>query len=452
MVLFMISSCVILLRIIALIFSFYGYIRFFSRKVKLEFSIAVTFSCIGSVIFLSGILNLLPETVFVLFAIGSWQGFLSVHRREPLKDILSPGIIFFAVMCVFLGWRLYGSVFTSQDNFSHWGTALKVMIVNDRFPNFQDIVSYQSYPLGSASFIYYLVKISGIHLEWVQLFAQAILMMGMLVCLFAFAHKTMSIIFAAAASLILLGGDTPLYDLTVDTLLPLTALAGIAICIYYRESLEKQLWSILPLTTFLISIKNSAILFSIAIFCYITVYVRKAKIRTIYSICPVVFLLLWRKHVDLVYQEGLVSPHSMSLAYYEETFHHKSIDTVLEIFFNYTEKVFSWSNYVIIFLILGILLFFVYGHSGLSSPVNRSDAGRLLCFSAFVYVAYQVGLLGTFVFSMGDGRSLPSYSRYHSTVLIFVAGIFYILTVCYLEGQEGSSKRCPQRSFSYRSV
>lgn len=65
-----VKHIVTIIRLLALLFSFYGYIQFISKKIKLEFVIAVIFSGIGSVMFLAGILNILPEVTATIFLIG----------------------------------------------------------------------------------------------------------------------------------------------------------------------------------------------------------------------------------------------------------------------------------------------------------------------------------------------------------------------------------------------
>ena len=51
-----------LLRICILVLSCYGYLQLISRIVKPDFSVGILFCSIGSIMFLSGILNIMAET------------------------------------------------------------------------------------------------------------------------------------------------------------------------------------------------------------------------------------------------------------------------------------------------------------------------------------------------------------------------------------------------------
>lgn len=92
----------VLLRMAGLIFSFYGYLRAIGKRIRPEFGIAVIFSAIGSLMFLAGILNLMPEMTFVLYVVGVCLGIRSVKNREPLRETVTAGTCFFGVMGVFL--------------------------------------------------------------------------------------------------------------------------------------------------------------------------------------------------------------------------------------------------------------------------------------------------------------------------------------------------------------
>ena len=153
-----------------------------------------------------------------------------------MQGIICIGTIFFLVICVFFAFLLYGNKFLDYDNFSHWALVEKTLLSKNRFPNFMDSnIMFQSYPPGSASYIYYVCKITGIHSEWMQMYAQTTLMSGILISLFAFSNKWQNKLLMCVGSVILLAGNTRLDSLLVDSLLAITALGGMAFCIYYRN-------------------------------------------------------------------------------------------------------------------------------------------------------------------------------------------------------------------------
>lgn len=447
----------VLLRMAGLIFSFYGYLRLLGKRIRPEFGIAVIFSAVGSLMFLAGILNLMPEMTFALYVSGIVLGICSVRNREPLREALTAGTCFFGLMCVFLFVLLYHDKFLHYDNFSHWALVVKVMLAENRFPNFLDTnIMFQSYPPGSAAFIYYIIKAAGIGPEWLQMYAQAIFMAGMAACVFPFAGKqAMGILTAAALSMILLAGNTPLYDLLVDTQLPLTALAGLAFCVYYRETPEQtdsgdalkgKAWYITVFMTFLVTIKNSGILFVCIIGLYLLLCCKGKARKTVKALaaplfCPLAALLLWKKHVSLVFEKGLSTKHSMSIRNFRMVFGEKSADDLNIIVRSVLDRVFTLSSpalYVLLFLILLLVL------KSRMEKAGRGDIG--LAVTAFAaYLLYQLGTLGMYLFSMPlwEAIALAGYDRYNQTILIFIVGIAGIQAIETVRGWE----RCEQRGF-----
>ena len=184
------SFVVKIIRLLILVISFYGYIQTVQKKVKLEFSIGIIFSAIGSTMFLAGILNIMKEAAILICLFGIVLAIQSVYKREKIQSIICTGTIFFLVTCVFFAFLLYGNKFLDYDNFSHWALVEKTLLSKNRFPNFMDSnIMFQSYPPGSASYIYYISKITGIHSEWMQMYAQTTLMSGSLINLFAFSIR-----------------------------------------------------------------------------------------------------------------------------------------------------------------------------------------------------------------------------------------------------------------------
>ena len=442
----------VLLRMAGLIFSFYGYLRAIGKRIRPEFGIAVIFSAIGSLMFLAGILNLMPEMTFVLYVVGVCLGIRSVKNREPLRETVTAGTCFFGVMGVFLFVLLYHDKFQHYDSFSHWALLVKVMLAEDRLPNFLDTnITFQSYPPGSAVFISYFIKAAGIGPEWLQMYAQAIFMTGMAACLFPFAGKeAMGILTASVLSVLLLAGNTPLCDLLVDTQLPLTALAGLAFCAYYRETEAQEgggygrkgkAWYIAAFTTFLVIIKNSGVLFACLILFYVLLC-QEGKAKEAVRALSVPFfsslaaLVLWKKHVSLVFEKGLSSRHSMSVRNFRAVFGEKSADDLNMIARSVWNRVCTLSNpawYVLLFLLLLLAL---------RGRINKTGGGeRKLALTAFAaYPLYQMGLWGMYLFSMPleEARALAGYDRYNQTILIFITGVAVILALAAVRRQKGS--------------
>lgn len=61
-----------LLRFCLLAVSCGGYVLWLTKYVRCEFAVGITFSGIGSVLFLAGILNLLPEAAWLICLFGAF--------------------------------------------------------------------------------------------------------------------------------------------------------------------------------------------------------------------------------------------------------------------------------------------------------------------------------------------------------------------------------------------
>ena len=124
------------LRMLLLLFSLYGCIRFLSRYFRIEFCFGICFSLVGSTLFLAGMLNLLREAAWAIFLLGLFLAGRSAKQKQSARVLLCPGVAFFLGMGVVLLFLLRGSIFTGYDNFSHWGLVAKILTRFDRFPNF----------------------------------------------------------------------------------------------------------------------------------------------------------------------------------------------------------------------------------------------------------------------------------------------------------------------------
>lgn len=429
-------------RLLLLVFSFYGFMQAARRRLDANLSLAFIFASIGSLMFLAGILNLLPETAAFICLLGCVLGVRSIRRRENPLALISPGTLFFAVGSVVMAALLFRAKFTSYDNFSHWAIVVKRMLATDRFPNFSDVnIQFQSYPLGSSCFIYYIAKVSGIRFEWMQMLAQAVLMLGMTAALFSCSRWPVTHLLTAVVGVALLAGDVDFTSLMVDTLLPLTALAGLAACVALRERIGERPWLLLPFLLFLMSIKNSGLLFDVVLLVCMLCCGHKAlrghvRAFALTALSPFALLLLWQKHVKLVFSDGMHAKHSLSLSLFAATLEEKGEDIIQTITGGMLGKVFSLSNPMLYVLLL-LLALLLIGRFCLRDRQSPHFLAPLVLGS---YAAYELGLFLMYLLTMPTGEALilAGYSRYEKTILIFCAGAAWIyacrLAACALPG------------------
>ena len=431
-------------RLVLLLVSLYGSIQYLRQHIRLEFCFGIYFSLVGCVLFLAGILNLLRATAWIIFLTGLVLAVQSIRKKQSAREFLCPGVAFFLAFGVFFLFQLRGSIFTSYDNFSHWGLVAKILSQSHRFPNFSDqAMTFSSYPLGSTVLVYYVGEILGSSAEWVQMYAQAMVMVGMLVGLFAFARGAFQTIAAGAFAVFLLCCNIDFFELLVDSLLPIVALSGAALCCYYGRELSKRLWVLPVYGIFLLSIKNSGALFALFLYGYAWLLLREEKLSFVTWLkllaFPAAALLLWQKHVSLVYAHGLLAKHSMSPRYLYRMLVRKPADQLMPIVQNMGKAVFTPSNPIFILLLFGLLLFLAARRFG-----KQKRPGQLLLLAAVCYVLYQIGTLGMYLLSMplDEALRLACYDRYHKSMLMFVAGLLFLQTLLTVnEAPEGKRFR-----------
>lgn len=103
-----------------------------------------------------------------------------------IKKYITPGIILYAVMLLFFLIHLKDQRFIHYDNFSHWGVIVKSLIMNKAVFNANEsIITFNSYPPGSALFIFYFSNLVGVS-ESLALYSQIIVILSALLPLFSF--------------------------------------------------------------------------------------------------------------------------------------------------------------------------------------------------------------------------------------------------------------------------
>lgn len=428
----------LLARTCLLAISLGGYLLYLRKKIPVELAVGFLFAGIGSAMFIAGILHILKETAWLIFAMGLYLAFLHVKKwntEECVRHVRENGngvfaLIFMVAAGIFFGVLLYENKFTHYDNFSHWGVAAKIISRKDMFPNGSDTnLTFTSYPLGSASFIYFFTEIMGDASEWLQMWSQAILMVGMLVGLFAFVRGVACLLAVCVAIVILLCGNVNFADLLVDTLLPVTAIGAMSLCIYYKKDLQKQIPFLIPYVIFLTAIKNSGVLFAALILGFVLFSIPRTqenlKTWLIVAASPVVLTFFWNKHVEQIFDGGTLSKHAMRMDNFQQVVANKTPEDLLEIVRVFVITVGQSIQPVVWLFLLGLLLLIFCRFA------FKKDCAELcttLCFTGISYLLYQIGMLGMYILTMplAEAIKMAGYNRYHQTILLFVSGLLLI--------------------------
>ena len=252
-----------ILRVCLLIGSMTGYLLLFTHKfhVRIQFAPALYCAWTSHLLFLAGCLQILPQTVWIWLAGGIFL-LAAAFRRNWRPDRHS--LIFYGAFVCVLVWfffLLQGAHMTSYDNFSHWATVVKDMLRENRLPDSQDaLIRFQSYPLGSSLFIYGICTVTGAA-EGIMLWAQVCMDISFLFCLFVFVQKTnwYLTVVPVLYGLWALTVNNSIYELRVDTLLPLCGTAVFAMIYAYRKEPVKASDCAAGMWMQLLQIKNSGI-------------------------------------------------------------------------------------------------------------------------------------------------------------------------------------------------
>lgn len=431
----------LLVRLSILLLSTLGWLGYLRKKMRVEFALGVFLTGVGSLMFAAGIFHVMREAAWMVFFGGIWLMVREIRShpdrkagiRSFLKGFCRPGMGVFAALAVFFMVLLFRSEFTHYDNFSHWGVVAQVISRKDMFPNPADTnVSFTSYPVGSAAFLYYITEIVGTAPEWLQMWAQAVLMAGLLIGLFAFEGGVFGFLTAGAGMIMLMAGNISFVDLLVDTLLPVIAVSGMAFCIYYKRELEEKIWCVIPYAVFLVSVKNSGALFTVLLLLYAAAQIpekrKNWKKLTALMLSPVATLFFWNRHVEQLFDDGSISKHAMRLDNFQQILADKTPEDLTAIVDAFWQKTLA-DDRVVVFLLLmscAVLL--------LRKVVLKKDCrelGGILLMTAVFCVAYQIGLLGMYILTMPleEALMMAGYERYHQTLILFVAGMMLIAVI-----------------------
>jgi len=430
-----------------LFFVFGGYIMLLSDKWKIqtEFAPAIICTSISSILFVCGILNVfIPSVVFI--SLGGLFFFWSYILKFCIKRTYRPNkrhiliIIIWGGILIYFAVLIRGAHFMAYDNFTHWAIVIREMVLCDRMPNFQDpLIMFNSYPLGSALFIYYICKIIGMS-DACFMFGQIIMLISFLLPLVAFVKKKnailgMLILLFAVFALI---SNISIYDLLVDTVMPL---AGVSlICLMAYENKEKDenrlIFSMIPLNIFLIQVKNSGIFFILLGWLWYFLYwkrnikTKKLLIKYVVAniIVPLFTLFLWKRHVALVFWSANTSKHAMSLENYKNNFFQKTSDNILHIGKLMLNKIFDYDSDAFQFMIVIAFIMCIIIVSQIKNYHSMKKYIGELLYLFFVYGLYLFFVFCMYIFSMplGEASNLDSYSRYIGTIIIFIYGVAVI--------------------------
>lgn len=417
-------------------------------RVNIYFLPSLTVAVQVCLLFVAGILNLLKEAAVLLWLIGIIYLCVTLIKDKSIRFLeyyLKTGYVFCAFTMIVMLIFVRGKVFSHYDNFSHWALVVKSMMVTNRYPNFNDtLISFQSYPLGSATYIYYFSKMIN-RSESMQMLAQIYMMTACIMPIFIFEKKNKFAVLVSVLSFtnLFFVYNVTITNLLVDTLLPIASMCALLFVYKYCGKMDGGGQTIRYLAAAylvqIIQIKNSGIYFVLIAVIWI---LYKGKIAKDYSkrivpaLFPFISLILWQKHCRYVFNASETSKHAMTAENYKSVFSSKSIEEIRAISGSLIKFAATYKDTWFVFgaiAVTGLAIVCIYKE-------YCAFWRKAFAFSILLYLSYHLGILGMYLFSMpgGEATELASHVRYTKTILIaiiYIATIIYVRLISYSASQ-----------------
>lgn len=442
---------------VLLIFSFIGYMQFVRKalSVRWEFIPVFVFSSIACIVFLSGLVGQLYVGSLVLLLVGlllyGRMVFLGMRRGASFRISFSLfQFSFLAGTFIFL-LVLFQNQLTHYDNFSHWAIVLKQMLSTDAFPTpDSNLIDFKNYPLGTSSFIYYVCRFMG-HDQSVMLLAQGLLIFSCFYAMFGIvSEKKRFLLYAflglGLSTLSFFNLTIRITNLLVDFLLPIYALAILAVVYQYRHNIKRACIVVLPLAGLLTIIKSTGIIFAAVglIFLVYTWLTHGQKsgwknvLAVVGTICGVLIPYFgWSWRMATVFQ-GVDNKFDVAASGIQSGKTAEQMHEILWLFI-------KWSTDITTRPVIGIVIFqlvaiaaSVFAYVVLKKKWNLWKA---LIALDVVLLLYYAGILALYLFSMplDEAIRLAGFERYASSIVVLFAGGLVLCAAIDLE-----------RSFHYR--
>ncbi|MBG9987744.1 lantibiotic ABC transporter permease [Aerococcaceae bacterium DSM 111176] len=433
-----------ILRVSIFVFSLYGGSRFFFEQIQISrlFSWITHILTIIIVLYIMAYFDLLELTVYLLFGLSTGYGIYSLIRRLYLKEFEKTNLttvnLWMFFYCILIGLTLWGTYLEHYDNFSHWALIVKFLFTENSLPDAtHEIISYNSYPMGTSLYLYYAVKIAG--------FSDNVMLLGH----FSFIASAIYAMFAVIRDrsrvmiIFLMGLGITLFNiynisirmnnLLVDFVLPVLALAGISMVFSTRHQPLKMSILVFLTTAVLCLVKSSGMIFAVIVWCYylyqiIKIHVVQRKdwkilgislLTVVLSLTPILY---WNVYVKANFP---VTKHEVSLTTYQTIFNEKDntvIQEILDKIINYFFDMGQLSTQGLILFNVILLISFLVIRFYLKRP---NSLLKMLVLGNFIYIVYYLGIVFMFLFSMPveEAVNLAGIERYTSSMIIFILGL-----------------------------
>lgn len=424
-----------------------GYVLYSKEylNIPMNFGYIFVLSSIGCLVFLAGLMKLLlPTTYFLFFGglglfshfmlKGKWKNILTVRSITLLNVAFIVGVI-----VVFSS--LITTRFVHYDNFSHWAIAVRYLLNTNAFPDANaTLVDFINYPLGTTSFIYYVCKIAG-GSQGMMLVAQAMLIFGCFYAMFGVIREKKRLLLYNLLGfgyglMTVFNIAIRINNLLVDFVLPLMALAAIAVIYGNKGNIKKACLISCPIMGFLMIVKNTGIIFAAFVMIYLfyvafntpTFCQELTKIkRGVFCIGVMILSALplvgWQLHIANEFGD-VSAKFDMSKEQIATIYGEKSPEQIGEIITLFKDTVFDVGT----LSTAGVAIFNLFVISAFLFVLivlkKKWKILRVLVITDIVVVLYYLGMLAMYIFSMplDEAIRLAGFERYASSIILFMIG------------------------------
>ena len=248
----------------------YCFIVFRFGGVKGWFAPVICIAGIALALFWAGLFDCLTVAADLIMA-GGVAGFFAFLylcvRGKISRPEWNPGGICFGAGAAAFALLSLNLRFVHYDNFSHWAVIVKYLLSAGAFPGADTmLISFRDYPPGSSLFIYYVCRYAG-RTQGMMLLAQNSMILACFLAVFGIVKEKRrfllySFLGMGCSVLSYLNLTIRINNLLVDFLLPLLAMASIAVS--YRSSAEHGKFCIMQiiLLGFTGIVKSTGVFFS----------------------------------------------------------------------------------------------------------------------------------------------------------------------------------------------
>ena len=409
--------------------------------------------------------------VAMLLAAGCYVAALVITIKKKtikslVKNITSPGLIFFAIACALFFYINRGKYFSYWDEFSHWGDVVRAMVYLDDFgTNKASMCMFPSYPPAMSIFQYFIERVNSAFSD--GKFNESLSYNAYHILLASFAlpfvervglkSKISSVLLGLGYLLLpLMAYDCAYASIYIDPFIGLMAGVGFGIVLFFEDGIYKSLLLSSCLGILIIS-KDSGMLFAMTVLAayLLTIIIgKKSKKHILYIAISIVGALLpkvlWKYELKKTSTWAIFSEKVDVKEFFGIVVGKIASDNyranVWKIFLErFTGESVNWSRFGIplSYMIVVIILFAIIIALSIIGIKKKSIDKKYIIVSNIMILAtftmFTIGVACTYMykFSQYEAEILASFDRYINTgVLMILTYVFLLATRVLLEGDK----------------